>query len=220
MCCWRSTGPSLKETHPMNCVETRDLDDGPESNPPSASILATCTHCEKLHHAAPLEFNPVCSACAAERATMRSLEMKGSYPLSDAGIGAELTGNSPGNYALGYLEDDRFVVFYVGRSDTDLRQSLQDWVGAPSRYEQYAPSGRAAWGTRRRGAMPIDTPALGPVGCGAGSSYTRFAYSYASSPEAALEKELRNYDDFGGRGGLDNEQPPARRLDDAGSDPA
>ena len=102
----------------MNCVATRDPDDGPKSNPRSASLLATCTHCEKLHRAAPLDFNPVCSACAAD------------------------------------------------------------------------------------------------------SSYARFAYSYASSPAIALEKELRNYDDFGRRGGLGDEQPPARRPDDAGNDPA
>jgi hypothetical protein len=40
------------------------------------------------------------------------------------------------------------------------------------------------------------------------SSYTRFAYSYASSAEAAFEKECRNYDDFGGSAGLDNEAHP------------
>jgi hypothetical protein len=40
------------------------------------------------------------------------------------------------------------------------------------------------------------------------SSYTRFAYSYAGSAEAAFEKECRNYYDFGGSDILDNEGPP------------
>jgi hypothetical protein len=40
------------------------------------------------------------------------------------------------------------------------------------------------------------------------SSYTRFAFSYARSAEAAFEEECRNYQDFGGGDGLDNERPP------------
>jgi hypothetical protein len=203
----------------MRLIEGSDLDGTPESTPRSAGLLATCTHCEKLHHPEPLEFNPICHVCAADRASMRSLGMKGSYPLSDEAIAAELTRTSPGNYALGYLEDGRFVVFYVGRSDTDLKGRLQGWVGAPSQYERYAPSGMAAWSTRRRASSPLGTPALGRVGCAGASSYTRFAYSYTSSPEMALEKELQNYDDFGGRGGLDNGKPPARRRDCAADDP-
>ena len=43
------------------------------------------------------------------------------------------------------------------------------------------------------------------------SSYTRFAYSYAPSADAAFAKEWRNYDDFGGSDGLDNAVPPSRR---------
>jgi hypothetical protein len=53
----------------------------------------------------------------------------------------------------------------------------------------------------------LGTPTLGRVG-NAESSYTRFAFSYAPSAEAAFEKECRNYDDFGGSGELDNEAPP------------
>ena len=40
------------------------------------------------------------------------------------------------------------------------------------------------------------------------SSYTRFAFSYARSAEAAFEKECRNYHDFGGSDSLDNEAHP------------
>jgi hypothetical protein len=40
------------------------------------------------------------------------------------------------------------------------------------------------------------------------SSYTRFAFSYARSAAAAFEEECRNYQDFGGSAGLDNESVP------------
>ncbi|MHC4933778.1 MAG: hypothetical protein ACYTGV_16485 [Planctomycetota bacterium] len=203
----------------MDHIEARDCDAGPENRPRSASLLATCTHCEKLHRAGQLEFNPVCSVCAADRATMRHLGMTGSYPLGDQAIAAELTRTSPGNYALGYLEDERFVVFYVGRSDTDVKERLRDWVGVPSQYERYGPAARAAWSTRPRRSTPLGTPALGRVGCAGTTSYTHFAFSYASSPETALDKELQNYEDFGGRGELDNAQPPARHPRGAGEAP-
>lgn len=195
----------------MNAAEGRDHD-----RVPGTTVLASCEDCERLHPAAPLEFNPVCRFCAAERATMQSLGMKGSFPLSSAAIAAELKRTSPGNYALGYLDDGRFVVFYVGRSDSDLKQHLQDWVGTPSRYDRFAPSGMAAWGLRRRGATPLASPAWGRVGQAGQSSYTHFAYCYASSAEAAIAKERRNYDDFGGCAALDNERAPRGRAGFAG----
>ena len=141
---------------------------------------------------------------------MRSLEMNSSYPLTHEAIGEVLTRRSPGNYTLGYMDGTSFVVFYVGRSDSDVRQSLHDWVGAPSRYDRYAPASKAAWASCRSGLMPLGRPALGRVGVGLDSSYTHFAYSYAPSAEAAFEKECRNYDDFRGSGGLDNEDYPVR----------
>lgn len=187
--------------------------EGPEHAPDlrATTVLASCADCERLHPAAPLEFNPVCRFCAAERATMRCLGMKGSFPLTSSAIAAELGRTSPGNYALGYLEEGRFVVFYVGRSDSNLKRRLENWVDIPSRYDRFAPSGMAAWGSRRRGATPLASPAWGRVGRAAQSSYTHFAYSYAPSAEAALAKEWRNYDDFGGCAGLDNERSPHER---------
>jgi hypothetical protein len=139
---------------------------------------------------------------------MGSLEMNGSYPLNDEAIDEMMSRTSAGNYALGYMDGTTFMVFYVGRSDSDVRRRLHEWVGAPSRYERYAPSTKAAWGSRPRGYLPPGAPALDRVGIGVESSYTRFAYSYAPSAEAAFEKECRNYDDFGGSDGLDNEAPP------------
>jgi hypothetical protein len=145
--------------------------------------------------------------------------MHGSYPLSDDGIDEVLTQTSPGNYALGYMEDGTFVVFYVGRADSDVRQRLHEWVGMPSRYDRYVPAGKAAWTSRQRGLMPLGAPALGHVGV-ADTSYTRFAYSYAPSAEAAFEKQCRNYWDFGGRHALDNEGPPAQTPPSSAEYPA
>jgi hypothetical protein len=146
---------------------------------------------------------------------MRLLEMNGSYPLSDDAIDKALTRRSPGNYALGYIDGNGFQVFYVGRSDSDVRRRLHDWVDMPSRYRRYASPAKASWRVQPRGQLPVDAPALGRVG-NVGGSYTGFAFSYASSAEAAFEKECRNYDDFGGSAQLDNEAPPTRRFVEKG----
>jgi hypothetical protein len=139
---------------------------------------------------------------------MQSLEMSGSYPLSDEAIDQVMTRTSPGNYALGYMDGETFSVFYVGRSDSDVRQRLHEWVGMPSRYEKLASPAKASWRVHRRGPLPVDAPALGRV-ASVESSYTRFAYSYARSAEEAYAKEWCNYDAFGGSRGLDNETQPA-----------
>ena len=151
---------------------------------------------------------------------MGSLEMNGSYPLSHEAIDERVGRMSPGNYALGYMDGTTFMVFYVGRSDSDVKQRLHDWVGAPSRYERYAPSSKAAWGSRPRRCFPQGTPALDRVGIGVDSMYTSFAYSYAGSAEAAFEKECRNYHDFGGSDGLDNEAHPVSTPGCSGECPA
>jgi hypothetical protein len=195
----------------MEQSEGRDIEDGPSEIVDEAVLRVSCIWCEKLHRPrCPDEFNPVCSTCAARSLIMRSLEMNGSYPLSNEAIDEMLTLTSPGNYALGYMDGTTFVVSYVGRSDSDVRQRLHDWVGAPSRYDRYAPAGKAAWASCRRGLTPLDRPALGRVGIDVDSSYTHFAYSYAPSAEEAFETECRNYDDFGGSDELDNEAHPVQ----------
>lgn len=140
---------------------------------------------------------------------MGSLEMNGSYPLNDWTIDDMVSQTSPGNYALGYMDGNTFLVFYVGRSDSDVRRRLHEWVGRPNRYERYAAPAKAAWGVRRRGRLPVDAPARERVETAVDSSYTRFAYSYAGSAEAAFQKECFNYHDFGGSEGLDNDAHPA-----------
>ena len=184
-----------------------------------ASALVGCFWCERLHPGEhPLS---VCPACAARLWTMRSLEMSGSYPLTDAAIDGALTRTAPGNYALGYMDGDAFRVFYVGRADSDLRRRLHEWVGMPSHYDRYAPASKAPWAIRLGGLMPLGlgAPAPGRVG-NVEASYTRFAYSYAPSAEAAFEKERRNYFDFGGSAELDNEAPPGRTPWSSGAFPA
>jgi hypothetical protein len=151
----------------------------------------------------------------ADERTMRALEMSGSYPLSDEAIDEVLTRTSAGNYALGYMDGETFNVFYVGRSDFDLKGRLHDWVGAPSQCDRYAPHRKAAWRLHTSPCMPLGAPALGPVGAEVQSGYTHFAYSYAGSAEAAFGKEWRNYESFGGRGQLDNESHPCPSDDAA-----
>jgi hypothetical protein len=171
-------------------------------------LLVSCTWCRKLHPVEdPLDFNPVCPSCAG-RYPVGALAMNGSYPLDHLAIDAAVTRRSAGNFALGYMDGDVFVTFYVGRSDRDVRQTLHDWVGVQSRYKLYAPSSKAACGSRHRGPMPFGIPALARVGMNVDSSYTRFAFSYARSAASAFEEECRNYRDFGGSAGLDNECPP------------
>ena len=186
----------------------RDFNSGPSEIVHEPLLLVSCISCEKLHRAEhPLEFNPVCSTCAARCSIMRWLEMNGPYPLTDEALDEALSRTSPGNYALGYMDGDTFNVFYVGRSDSDVRQRLHEWVGMPSRYENYASPAKASWGLHRQRQLPVDAPALGRVG-NAETSYTHFAYSYARSAEEAYAKEWRTYDALGGSHGLDNETQP------------
>ena len=172
-----------------------------ERTPP----LVTCFWCERSH---PGDYAlSICPECTARYSMMRSLEMYGSYPLDDESIDNLVTRTSAGNYALGYLDDDQFSVFYVGRSDSDLRRRLHEWVDTPSRDERYASGAQASWGVHHRTRFPIGAPTLARVGSAA-SVYTRFAYCYAPSAEEAYAKEWRNYDAFGGRRGLDNQREP------------
>jgi hypothetical protein len=139
---------------------------------------------------------------------MGSLEMSGPFPLDHSVIDATVSRTSPGNYALGYVDEGTFVVFYVGRSDADVAQRLHEWVGAPAAARRHASLARAAWGVRRRAGFPIDVPAFGRVATEQESGYTSFAYSYAASADSAFGEECRNFEEFGGAGGLDNASAP------------
>ncbi len=57
---------------------------------------------------------------------MASLGMEGSYNFTSTEIDRVVKRTSPGNYALGYIDDDgKFVVRYVGRSDSDINKELK-----------------------------------------------------------------------------------------------
>lgn len=144
---------------------------------------------------------------SSDSKTLDALGMSGSFPLDAEAIDAALTREGPGNYALGFLDGDGFQVFYVGRSDDDVRKRLHEWVGVASHGRSFAAATRAPWGARRRGRMPLGIPVASTVESGE-SCYTRFAFSYADSAEDAFANECRHYDDFGGRR-LDNPAPPS-----------
>ena len=75
--------------------------------------------------------------------------MKGPYELDIETIEEKVTRTSPGNYALGEKnEEGAFVVGYVGRSDSDVRDRLKKWVGKtkwPLFKFSYATSPKAAF---------------------------------------------------------------------------
>ena len=60
---------------------------------------------------------------------MASLDMLGSFVLNDEEVNKRVAENKIGNYAYGYVKEDNkkriFIVRYVGRSDTDLRQEIK-----------------------------------------------------------------------------------------------
>ena len=79
---------------------------------------------------------------------MASLEMQGSYELTRTKVDAIVTRTSPGNYALGYVNDENvFIVQYVGRADSDVASRIKQHVG--ERYKRfkfsYASSPKAAF---------------------------------------------------------------------------
>ncbi len=189
------------------------------ANDPSETVfrpiyLISCIRCHLLHEAcSPLEFNPICPACTQRRNTLTLLGMTGTFPLDHDAIERRVAAVSPGNYALGYVIDEAFSVFYIGRSDSDVRSRLHAWVGMPARFDRYASAGKAPWELQPGRALPVGKPAFGRVGTGEDTGYTRFAYSYASSPAAAFARQCRNFVDFGGSRDLDNERAPTRGPD-------
>jgi hypothetical protein len=185
-------------------------DRGPvRSHSPEVALLVSCSACGRLHAAADaLAFDPVCPACARPH-PMGMLGMSGSYPLTHGAIDDAVVSRVPGNFALGYEDGGTFLVFYVGRSDTDVRTRLHEWVGVPSRCPRFAPSAQAPWLLQGSGSVALHAPALASAGMGVDSSYTHFAYGYAGSPAAAFAKQCRNYEDFGGSHRLDNAAHPA-----------
>lgn len=77
---------------------------------------------------------------------MNSLNMSGPFELMNKNINYIIKARSPGNYALGRIEEKAFIVSYVGRSDTDLNSRIKDWVGDYPYFKwSYASSEKEAW---------------------------------------------------------------------------
>lgn len=129
-------------------------------------------------------------------------------PLMHVTIDEMVLRTSLGTFQLGYMDGTPFMAFYVGRSDSDLKHCLHDWVGMPSRCKTYALSTRAVCGFRHRRVLSLRPQTLHRVGSRVDSAYSRFVFSYAPSSKAAFDNECRDYHDFGGRDGLDNEHHP------------
>lgn len=78
---------------------------------------------------------------------MASLDMSGSYDLTDDEINRIVIETNPGNYAIGRVDDKgTFLVSRVGRSDDDVNGRLHDHVGDYKKFKySYAPSAKAAF---------------------------------------------------------------------------
>ena len=79
---------------------------------------------------------------------MATLNMNGPYVLTRTKVDEIVTRTSPGNYALGYVNDENvFIVQYVGRADSDVASRIKQHVG--ERYKRfkfsYASSPKAAF---------------------------------------------------------------------------
>lgn len=84
---------------------------------------------------------------------MASLGMGSPYEFSAVSVDKQVTKTSPGNYALGYIQEtekgNEFIVLYVGRSDTNVRDRLKQHLDEDDRYTHfkysYATSPKAAF---------------------------------------------------------------------------
>lgn len=68
---------------------------------------------------------------------MATLEMLGAFDLTNAKIDELISSTCPGNYALGIISQktNKFIVKYVGRSETDLNARLKQHVGRHPKFK-------------------------------------------------------------------------------------
>lgn len=75
-----------------------------------------------------------------------SLRLLGPCELNYQNIDDLIRGRSPGNYALGRIQGNAFIVKFIGRSDKDLNKKLKEWVGKYSHFKWcYASSEKEAF---------------------------------------------------------------------------
>jgi hypothetical protein len=68
-----------------------------------------------------------------------SIQLSGPFPLTIQSVDASVTKMSPGVYALGYMQNQTFMIQRVGRSDTDLNARLKadEYVGKYREFKAY-----------------------------------------------------------------------------------
>jgi|GraSoiStandDraft_41_1057321.scaffolds.fasta_scaffold844207_2 hypothetical protein len=78
---------------------------------------------------------------------MTKTGLQGPYPLSFDAIDAVVTRTSAGVYALGHSDaQGRFCINHVGRSDSDLRSRLLDYIGSDRLFKYgYSASSQTAF---------------------------------------------------------------------------
>lgn len=59
---------------------------------------------------------------------MSMIAMHSPYKLVESEIDRIITKTSPGNYVFGFINKNKFYVYYVGRSDNNLRDSLKKQI--------------------------------------------------------------------------------------------
>ena len=69
----------------------------------------------------------------------RASGLKGSFPLTKESIEKEVKRIEPGVFALGVMNERRFQMLLVGRSDSNLAKTLKTYVGKANcfKYETY-----------------------------------------------------------------------------------
>ena len=70
---------------------------------------------------------------------MASLGMFGPYDFTSEKVDEIITKKSPGNYALGYISQKtgKFIVRYVGRSDSDVNDRIKDHIDESDEYQSF-----------------------------------------------------------------------------------
>ncbi len=79
---------------------------------------------------------------------MATLGMEGPFDLTVVAVDREVKKVQAGHYALGRVDKDdgKFIVTYVGRSDSDLPGRIKDWVDRYTSFKySYADSEKAAF---------------------------------------------------------------------------
>ena len=66
---------------------------------------------------------------------MKTLDMYGPFEYNQETINDLIPEGMIGNYALGHIEDNAFVVEYVGRADVDLKARLPHSIGNYSHFK-------------------------------------------------------------------------------------